>query len=134
MLLKEYLHSMGIVGFGAQSEEASSLRIIGRFEISGTHYDVVMLSGARVEFPDLISLLACVHAEFKHAPTYDFDLMIDRGSILVTPKSTMGRPWGRNLDKLVENLTLWVSEFNLTGEWSREVRTLATPKRKWETF
>ena len=134
MLLKAYLHSLGIVGFGARSDSPHSLSVIGRFEISGTHYDVLMISGNRIEFPDLYALLACIQDEFKAAPTYDYELMVDRDTLLITPKNVMGRPWGRNVAKLIEDLTLLVSEYNLSGKWSSEVAKLPKPKPIWERF
>jgi len=134
MLLKEYLHSLGVVGFGARSEGRNSLSIIGRFEVSSTHYDVLLLSGARIEFPDLYALLECVRAEFRAAPTYDYDLCVDRKTLILTPKNVMGRPWGRNVNQLVEKLTLWISEYNLTGEWSPEINKLPRQKPTWEKF
>ena len=134
MLLKEYLHSMGIVGFGVRAESPNSLNIIGRFEISSRHYDVLLLSGSRIEFPDLYALLECVRAEFRAAPTYDCELFVQQGTLIVQPKNVMGRPWGRNINKLVEDLTLWISEYNMTGRWSPEIHKLPKPKPTWERF
>ena len=131
MLLKEYLHSMGIVGFGVRTELPHSLNIIENFEVSSLHYDVLLISRGRIEFPDLYSLLECVRSEFKAGPTYDYDFYVDRGTLLLTPKLVMGRPWGRNVNQLAENLTIWISEYNLTGEWSDEVKRLPRKEYKW---
>lgn len=131
MLLKTYLHSLGIVGFGTRSESPHSLGVIGQFEI-GTHYDVLLLSGSRVEFPDLYTLLECVGDEFKAAPTYDYVLLVSGKTLLIRPNNVMGRPWGRNIKKLVEDLTLWVSEYNMVGKWSDEISRLPKPPAKWE--
>lgn len=128
MLLKTYLHGMGIVGFGSRDDTPCSLPRIARFEF-GPHYVCVLFSGAKIEFNNLHTFLECIHDEFRAGPTFGYELSLAGGRgtevLMLTPVSSMGRPWGRNMKRLVEDLTIWTTEYNMIGTWSNEVKTRA---------
>jgi len=128
MLLKTYLNGMGIVGFGSRGDTPCSIPGIARFEF-GSRYTCVMFSGAMIEFNNLRTLIECIHDEFKAAPTFGYRLSFTkrRGdeSLTLLPVSSMGRPWGRNIKRLIEDLTIWTTEYNMTGAWSDEAKARA---------
>lgn len=132
MLLKDYMRSLGVVGFGANSTEPGSLRVVGRFEF-GQLYRIVLLSGATVEFGDFTTMLDTLRDEFRASPTYDMrvglkGLTRSKAVLAVEPENVMGRPWGRNVRKTLDNITLWVTEYNLNDGWGPDVPELPAGK------
>lgn len=128
MLLKTYLHEMGVLGFGSRDDTPCSLPRIARFEF-GPHYVCVLFSGAKIEFNTLRTFLECIHDEFRAGPTFGYELYIARWRgaeiLMLVPVSSMGRPWGRNMKRLVEDLTIWTTEYNMIGTWSNEAKARA---------
>ena len=118
-LMREHL---GQPHFAAQSKHMHCLDFVGQFEFGET-YNILLLSGVRVEVKQLETLLECMRDEFKEAETYDALLGRPRQvrgtqiGLVVKPKAVMGTPWGRNVPKLCNNIRGWVTHYNLSGEW-----------------
>jgi len=127
MLLVPYMRSLGVMGFGrAGDENRHSLNVIAQFEF-GRDYGIVLKSGATVNFQSFETIISCLHDELRLGDTWDADyglFRVGKPKLVVTPTNTMGRPWGRNLKRLVADISMWVAEYNLTEQWSEDIPPL----------
>lgn len=103
-----------------------ALRQVGQFAIGTDAYVVQLLSGNSVTIPDLSDMIEVICGEFRAAPNWDFEVFAGRGrvnnrSLFVRPREELGRPFGRNLRALRENLMLWTAHLSLTGELPPDV-------------
>lgn len=130
MLLKPFLRTVvGIGGFASGDHNESSLHLVRGFTF-GDRYTVLLKSGGNVEFKDLFEMVDMIADELRVSPTYDVGIVCYRRELSVMPKNEMGRPWGRNIRKIKEDIIAAVTEFNLTGEWPSWV----TPAPSWRTL
>ena len=101
-------------------EAPHSLGVISLFSF-GQRYEIILKSGAKVDFADLDTLVDCMIDEFKAAPTYDCHLFLRNtlwGEVLsVQPIDTLGRPFGRSLKRLEGEVREAITMFNLTEQW-----------------
>lgn len=129
MLLVPYMRSLGVLGFGrAGDENRHSLDVIAQFEF-GQRYSLLLKSGATVDFQDFETIISCLHDELRLGDTWDADyglFRVRKSKLVVTPRNTMGRPWGRNIRRMVDNISMWVAEYNLTEQWSKDIPPLTT--------
>lgn len=129
MLLVPYMRSLGVLGFGrAGGENRHSLDVIAQFEF-GQRYSLLLKSGATVDFQDFETTISCLHDELRLGDTWDAEYGLSRvgkPKLVVVPENTMGRPWGRNLKRLVADISMWVAEYNLTEQWSKDIPPLTT--------
>lgn len=135
MLLKEYAREKKWPGFGSVSKEPGSLSIIESFQINDKGFFVTLASGSAMSMESLDDMLSCVTDEFAAHSTYNYEVsvhvraidprspMIKIGSEYprIEVKNEMGRPWGRNVRRMVEDVRLWTAEFNILGHWNADI-------------
>jgi hypothetical protein len=129
MLLTDYLQLHGLpmippmLRHGSQPERFS-IDHIGQF-ILGDAYVIQMRGGNAVTIPDLQDMIGIICDELRAAPNYDVEVFAgagrQRNALFLTPKRELGRPFGRNLRRLRENLMLWMAEYAMTGELPADV-------------
>lgn len=89
-------------------------------------YVVQLLNGNSVAVNDLHDMIDIICGEFRAAENWDFNVFAGSGrankdTIFVVPKEELGRPFGRNLKRLRENLMLWTAGLALTGELPADI-------------
>lgn len=135
MLLRDYLQTVAGVSPTAvlrKSNDPHSLRQIGQFAIGDKHC-IQLLSGNAIDIPDLTDMIDSICDEFRAADNWDFEVFggsgrANRNTLFVIPKEELGRPYGRNLKKLRENLVFWTVTMSLSGELPEDVPRKNDPK------
>lgn len=129
MLLTDYLRHHGLpmihpLHRNGEPLAPPTLDFVGQF-ILGDAYVIQMLGGNAVTIPDLQDMIDIICDELRAAPNYDVEVLAGAGrqrkSLFLTPRRELGRPFGRNLRRLRENLMLWMAEFAMTGELPADV-------------
>ena len=133
MTLYEYMElhrwPLSLVG---KPVDGHSLRRVGQFALGQDAYVVQLLTGNSVCIPDLHDMIAIICDEFRAADNWDFEVFAgngrsNRNSIFVHPREELGRPFGRNLRRLREDLMMWTVHLSLTGDLPAEVPRKTLP-------
>ena len=99
---------------------------VDRFEF-GARYTALMLTGARVDFDDFNAAARSLESALTACPTANADIYVEGNVLVVRISVELGRPWGRNVEKLLQELRFAVGHQMMTGEWPDDL--VRYPKR-----
>lgn len=100
---------------------------VDRFEF-GNRYAALMLNGARVEFDDFDAAARGLESALAACPTASATAYVESNVLVVRINVELGRPWGRDVQKLLQDLRFAVGHQMMTGEWPDELDRF--PKRR----
>ena len=100
---------------------------VDRFEF-GNRYAALMLTGARVEFDDFDAAVRSLESALTACPTATANTYVEGSVLVVRIDVELGRPWGRNVQKLLQELRFAVGHQMMPGEWPDEL--VRSPKRR----
>ena len=99
---------------------------VDRFEF-GARYTALMLTGARVDFDDFDAATRGLESALTACPTATANMYVEGAVLVVRIDVTLGRPWGRDIQKLLQELRFAVGHQMMTGEWPDDL--VRYPKR-----
>lgn len=117
MILVDSEESIGLPS-RKRSGEPHSLSGISCFGF-GEKYRTLYNDGRAIEFKHLDTILDCIRSEFRLAECWDLVLRMGyrRNKIYAYPQNVMGIAWNRDINKMCKKIELYVTHYNLTGQW-----------------
>ena len=100
---------------------------VDRFEF-GDRYAALMLNGARVDFDDFTAAAQSLESALAACPTTNVTMYVEGRVLVVRIDVELGRPWGRDIQKLLQELRFAVGHQMMTGEWPDDIAR--APKRR----
>ena len=93
---------------------------VDRFEF-GARYTALMLTGARIDFTDFASAMGTLKGALQACPTADLSIRIEANVLVAQVEATLGRPWGRQIDAVLEQLQFAVNHYTVSDEWPEDI-------------
>lgn len=125
MLLLDFLLANKLPTTMFQRGPTCGLEQVGQFAL-GEKYVIQLINGNSVTVKDLDTMISIICDELRTEANYDVEVFAGQGrtsrnTLFVVPRRELGRPFGRNLRRLRENLTIWMTTFSLSGEMPADV-------------
>lgn len=103
---------------------------VDRFEF-GDRYAALLLTGAWVNFDDFDAAAQSLERALLACPTTNVTTYVEGKALVVRINVTLGRPWGRNVQKLLQDLRFAVGHQMMTGEWPDELARSPNRRPDW---
>lgn len=131
MLLIDFLLANKLPTTMFQRGPTCGLEQVGQFAL-GEKYVIQLINGNSVTVQDLSTMIDIICDELRAEANYDVEGFAGQGrvnsrTLFVIPRRELGRPFGRNLHRLRENLTIWMTTFSLSGEMPPDVPRRQAP-------
>lgn len=105
---------------------------VDRFEF-GNRYAALMLNGARVEFDDFDAAARGLESALAACPTASATAYVESNVLVVRINVELGRPWGRDVQKLLQDLRFAVGHQMMTGEWPDDLARFPKRRPDWRS-
>ena len=105
---------------------------VDRFEF-GSRYAALMRNGARVEFDDFDAAARSLESALIACPTTTANTYVAGRVLVVRIDVELGRPWGRNVQKLLQDLRFAVGHQMMTGEWPDDLARFPKQRSDWRS-